>query len=515
MAPCKSEQSFEQKQSATMEILPGELVRVVLSKLAAQDPPSLLRATCACKAIYREVEGDSKFWKDGFFGGDSDIGEHCKDESLEAEILLVGGYKRLVKARWEVTESSGFERSRELLSPCSSKTSSFDGSREINVKYLVLVRDQKRLILWGFLKFTPSGDVNLGDLTLTADTVKKSGQWTFLDVSFPWVLRFEETKLLICPNVSNAQALPANQSLPEPTLVNEFLLSNQLNWTNPVLGKPPRPLQVIKCQSLTKPVYDFYRIEAPTNTCQIPPPVVNVLHPKHTPKVLRILLGITIFLGVVIDGLSGSGSNSDQQTPPVVCFKTKEGKKARKRNPLCQGLLILTYVVTLPVLVYLIISVARMVPGGVKCFTTDTRVERLGPVPLPDPAKGLNQYLASRSNGTSLTLQSCKNDRLQIYALAPDGCGRLADPYGGRSPDNELPARIRAMCPKLLNAWSAKDLVYGALPCLAMAIASWFLVLDCSLPLCECEECKKKRQRRAEVATQTEEAPRQQPGGAV
>lgn len=353
-----------------------------------------------------------------------------------------------------------------------------------------------------------------------------------------------------CPNVSNAQALiPANQSLPEPTLVNEFLLNNQSNWTNPVLGNPPRPLQVIKCQSLTQPVYDFYQIEASRKACQIPPPIVNVLHPRHTPRVLSGLLAVATFLSVVLFGLilfwlawaalligvcgsigilaivgclvfcllrciccccfpweesskdsqeapeveapkplqadkvihsnravtssveveslkseigwyesngtakqehsyswepanefnpftlsytselqadtnssttadasqnnevaaspsaaavvtpelpngrNDSGLHPDLQVPPVVCFKTKEGKKARKRDPVCQGLLIATYIVTLPVLTYVMVSAARMVPGGVKFFTTDTRVERLGPVPLPEPNQGTSSIL--------------------------------------------------------------------------------------------------------------------------
>ncbi|GAQ89680.1 hypothetical protein KFL_005500030 [Klebsormidium nitens] len=85
-----------------MESLPGDVFFVVLHKLAVQDPRSLLRVTCACKTFHREAEHNRAIWKDAFFGRDSRCGEHCKDESVEAEVLALGGYKQLVKARWAV-----------------------------------------------------------------------------------------------------------------------------------------------------------------------------------------------------------------------------------------------------------------------------------------------------------------------------------------------------------------------------------------------------------------------------
>ncbi|GAQ84604.1 hypothetical protein KFL_001970050 [Klebsormidium nitens] len=442
--------------------------------------------------------------------------------------------------------------------------------------------------------------------------------WSLVLVTCCWTV-------LSAPNGSSAQTLPTNQSLPEPTLVNGFLLSNHSNWTNPVLGNTPRPLQVIKCQSLTKPVYDFYQIEAPRKTCHIPPPLVNVLHPKHTPIVLRILLGTAILLSVVLFGLilfwmawvaflialSGGlatlavvgcllicllrcifcccfpweKSASSQEAPDVEApgpspnhADNVTGKKEVTKSVQVESLkseigwvksndtakqertiswepanefnpfdLSYTSEIQTPNKdaraaafqghVAASKAAADITPQSVElsdgqfgsdlqvppviCYKTKERKEGPEARPIlsgtPDRdvhrnAAGLNQYLATKTNGTSLTLQLCKNGNFQFYALAPDGCGRLEDPYGGRAPDNELPARIRATCPEFLGIWPAKVLVYWSPLNQAMAVAVWSLVLDCTLPLCECEGCKKERERRAEVAVQTEDPPREQFG---
>lgn len=85
--------------------------------------------------------------------------------------------------------------------------------------------------------------------------------------------------------------------------------------------------------------------------------------PRHVACSERAAADVTHQSVTVFTGQSGLQLHPDLQAPPVICFKTKEGKKARKRDPFCQGLLIATYVVTLPVLVYLMISAAARGAG--------------------------------------------------------------------------------------------------------------------------------------------------------
>lgn len=102
-----------------MDDLPGEIVRIIAWKLAAKNTSSLLRVTCACKAFYLQVKGDPKIWKQFFCGGNSRL---QVDERLEAVIMLLGRYKRLVKARWERKLCFRYEQTQGpgLVSPGES-----------------------------------------------------------------------------------------------------------------------------------------------------------------------------------------------------------------------------------------------------------------------------------------------------------------------------------------------------------------------------------------------------------
>lgn len=147
-----------------MESLPNDVVLVVLHKLAIQDPRSLLRATCACKMFHREAENNRVIWKDAFFGRDSSSGDHCKDESIEAEILAVGGYEQLVKAWWALPGRSSTEQKQGAGSVAGSAVrDSSAGEYKLN-KLLFVLREKGRLLLWGlFVQERPSSVRELGD----------------------------------------------------------------------------------------------------------------------------------------------------------------------------------------------------------------------------------------------------------------------------------------------------------------------------------------------------------------
>lgn len=98
-------------------------------------------------------------------------------------------------------------------------------------------------------------------------------------------------------------------TLPEPSLVNDILLANCSNWTNPVLKEQtPSPLQVIKCQSFSEngPRYDFYQVQPPDHACEVPPHRVYITH-RHSVAVwdnkwqaLRAFVSLTVWSSFVI-----------------------------------------------------------------------------------------------------------------------------------------------------------------------------------------------------------------------
>lgn len=94
--------------------------------------------------------------------------------------------------------------------------------------------------------------------------------------------------LVFCLSASGAQAISIASrcsSLPEPDVVNEFLLHNCSQWTNPVLGGQLQALQLIKCRSLSASgsTYEFYQAQVPSEACEKPPPLVTVVHHRKVP----------------------------------------------------------------------------------------------------------------------------------------------------------------------------------------------------------------------------------------
>lgn len=98
-----------------LQELPRDVLLVILHKLATrQGPHTLLRATFACKALGPAAESAPSFWKAAFFFP-SVVEQFCEEDlkALDAEVETVGGYKRLLAARLQVSGLSNKRRQRE------------------------------------------------------------------------------------------------------------------------------------------------------------------------------------------------------------------------------------------------------------------------------------------------------------------------------------------------------------------------------------------------------------------
>lgn len=163
-----------------MENLPQDILLLVLGKLAAQDPQSLLQASYAYSMIHRLAKGNTDLWRRTLLVG-SDVNRAKRQDAnyrneekyktlnakLDAKILELGGYRQLVVPRYS-KQTSSFQRrsaeqtSQELRRP-KCDVSSFPVVREklqqnvltstaIRPKLLALTRGRGQFHLWGFSK---------------------------------------------------------------------------------------------------------------------------------------------------------------------------------------------------------------------------------------------------------------------------------------------------------------------------------------------------------------------------
>ncbi|GAQ84511.1 hypothetical protein KFL_001920120 [Klebsormidium nitens] len=292
----------------------------------------------------------------------------------------------------------------------------------------------------------------------------------------------------------------ARLTLPEPYLVNIFLVNNATNWTNPLVGaEGPRPLQVIKCQPLLKslkknvgPAYEFYQVQAPETGCNFPPPLEAVVRHHHLGSfvygalfawfyltlvlalLMITLLGVPIAAGSLLEkrwkavpleepsvpDLEAPLSISDapQESDPVE--EPRQGSEAEaeaesegrvKSVASLETAKDLIGVYTLFTLIFVLVLAAFATTAAMKEMYPKTTIEPLGPVALPDPSQGLNQFL--RETDATLSLELCKTPTMSFYVGFPDNCGRLGDPYGGV----EAPAKSGPSKPKRgLFVWLTK-----------------------------------------------------------
>lgn len=233
-------------------------------------------------------------------------------------------------------------------------------------------------------------------------------------------------------NYSDLSVLP----LPDPELVNDFLLEKYPNWTNPVLGGQGRqPLQVTKCQSLPLgATFDFYQVQPPRKTCELPPPLVSsTVHRKHIVSanidwLIYYCVYLSLVWGVTFAAFFGL---------MVVFLIVGLGHMlaGRGNEPLPQGFFKPYAWVLLAAIVASLVPIGFLTGSAAHCLWPKTRSEYKGPVSLPDPNQGLNQYLASKLGEGSPILQLCTTDNLAFCTGFSTSCARVGEPYGELKPD--------------------------------------------------------------------------------
>lgn len=168
-----------------MERIPGDVILMILRKLAVQDPLSLLKATCVCRLLYHQAEKNSYLWKEAFLGGKARLEEHAgEDDRMEAEIMALGGYKHLVIARWvkpagepSLLYKQTWETTSARLSEVLKGATWLSSSSADNCRYLVVIRDELEggLLLWGLSTGKPLADSTLGDFDRFATNLGTEG----------------------------------------------------------------------------------------------------------------------------------------------------------------------------------------------------------------------------------------------------------------------------------------------------------------------------------------------------
>ncbi|GAQ79822.1 hypothetical protein KFL_000390110 [Klebsormidium nitens] len=272
-------------------------------------------------------------------------------------------------------------------------------------------------------------------------------------------------------------------SLPEPSLVNEFLLSTQCaNWTNPVLVEQTQaPLQVIKCQSFTAngPRYDFYQVQTPSNAiCEAPPPRIYITHHQSMAlwdnkwPAIRAFVSLTVWNSVVVIVLGfillvcterpdpESDVRDSQRQSVELGVKSSSSPRSHSQDALDEAEACLSEVegksphvatgqeedsyasmARKGILIAFILGsllAAYATPRAIRCSVQENRRTLWGPVGLPNPDRGLNQFMASASasagkNVTSLKL--CQTDKLNFYVgQVKTSCEQLGEPYAARTP---------------------------------------------------------------------------------
>lgn len=142
--PCPEASSCDEG----LHTLPADVLLIILSKLAAQDPPSFGASTRACK-IFMTVASDEELclWKKILFGSDYLPKDTSEMQAFDQAVAKFGGYKSLVKARWRKPCFT----SHSQLSSSEEKKTDEEGNPCQQNQCLFLFRTlQGRLVMWGF-----------------------------------------------------------------------------------------------------------------------------------------------------------------------------------------------------------------------------------------------------------------------------------------------------------------------------------------------------------------------------
>lgn len=145
-----------------MERLPGDLLLVILRKLAALDPLSLFRSTCTFAPLHRAAGANPDVWKKAFFhnvpekvpGHNLQFEQYQEEQvaKMDAEVVALGGYKRLLIARYSADWTKCAEQSQDLRNPSVEPECAaccFRARLSSGGVILTLVRLQGRIWMWG------------------------------------------------------------------------------------------------------------------------------------------------------------------------------------------------------------------------------------------------------------------------------------------------------------------------------------------------------------------------------
>lgn len=175
-----------------MEDLPSDVAQTILRKVAVQDPSSLLTLTCACANFYREAKPTPEIWKEAWYAplyqpqAEQSVSalETELSAKLDTEILALGGYKKLVIARWARVAQGRFLSDEELEEDYfeivqAPRRSGSIGEKEYTsprTRFLVIIRGEGRLLFWGLYKadvlkppYYPAGDDETDWFSLSYD----------------------------------------------------------------------------------------------------------------------------------------------------------------------------------------------------------------------------------------------------------------------------------------------------------------------------------------------------------
>lgn len=132
--------------SGCFDLLPEEVLLLIVRKLAKQDPASLVAATDASTAFDRLAPTESPLWKDAFYKQlqASPPCDSPEARALEKEIQGFGGYKGL---------SAAVKGDSDIASFRSVNLNKDGGSPEVNVEttflYLMRTLNDGCLLFWG------------------------------------------------------------------------------------------------------------------------------------------------------------------------------------------------------------------------------------------------------------------------------------------------------------------------------------------------------------------------------
>lgn len=130
------------KDGSNLQELPFDILFIILSKLAVQDPSFFIEATRACRTFQNIASaGQLCLWKKIFYEREKTPDGTLEARAFEDAIERFAGYQKLVIARW------GKQKIKE---PCSTKETSAEEISSPQMRLLLIVRSlQRRTILWG------------------------------------------------------------------------------------------------------------------------------------------------------------------------------------------------------------------------------------------------------------------------------------------------------------------------------------------------------------------------------